>query len=100
VCDLGGASQVKLVLPPKKPPIAPPVLQPPLGVLVATASLKPDQIQDLAEQIGAIGTAAVGYDLKIEVRLQVGKEGKRPPDAVVTKINDRLKEVSKEFKLS
>jgi hypothetical protein len=74
-------------------------VEPPPGVLVASASLKPDQIQDLAEQIGAIGTAAVGYDLKIELRLQVGKEGKRSPDTGVTKSNDRLKEVSKGLKL-
>ena len=65
-------------------------------MLIATAYLKPGEIQDFADQIGDIGNAAVGYDLKIQVRVEVGGDGKRPPDDVVAKLNARLGEASEE----
>jgi hypothetical protein len=69
-------------------------------VLVASAFLKPGEVQDFADQIGGIGSAAVGYDLKIMVRIEVGADGKRPPEEVVNKINAKLGEVSKDLKLA
>ena len=69
----------------------------PPGVHVATAYLKPNQIQDLADQIGEIGTTAVGHDLKVQVRIELG--GKTPvPKDLITKINGLLHDVSRELK--
>jgi hypothetical protein len=69
-------------------------------VLVASAILKPGEVQDLADQIGEIGSAAVGYDLKIMVQIEVGAGGKQPPEDVVAKINAKLGEISKGLKLA
>ncbi len=71
----------------------------PVGALVAAAYLKTVEVQDLGEQIGDLTKAAVGYDLKIQVRVKVGGVGKRPPPDVVEKINAKLDEVSKDLKL-
>ena len=68
-------------------------------MLVASAYLKPGEIQDLADQIGEIGNAAVGYDLKVLVRIEVGSEGKRPPEDVVTKLKKLLMGISASLKL-
>jgi hypothetical protein len=97
VCDISGASQVKLKLPGKTPHPPPPPPPPPPGVHVATAYLKPNQIQDLADQIGEIGTTAVGHDLKIQVRIELGGKTAVPKD-LITKINGLLHDVSKELK--
>jgi uncharacterized protein len=100
-CDYAGAQQVKLRVPNTKPMIKPKdeVPKPPAGVLTATAYLKPGEVQDFADQIGDIGNVAVGYNLRIQVRIEVGSEGNRPPEDVVAKINEKLGEVSKEFGL-
>ena len=96
-CDISGVSQVQFVVPGKKTVITQPREQPPPGVHVATAYLKPNQIQDLADQIGEIGTTAVGHDLKVQVRIELG--GKTPvPKDLITKINGLLHDVSKELK--
>ena len=52
-----------------------------------------------AEQIGDIRKAAVGHALKVKVRIEVGGDGKRPPVDVITKLNARLGEVSKDLTL-
>ena len=80
-----------------KPPDEGP--KPPAGVLTATAYLKPNEVQELADQIGDICNAAVGYELKVQVRIEVGGDGKRPPEEAVAKINSKLGEVSKNLKL-
>ena len=67
--------------------------------MVASAYLNPGQIQDLADQIGEISKAAVGYDLKVMVRIEVGTDEKRPTDHVVSTINDRLTGISPELSL-
>jgi hypothetical protein len=68
-------------------------------VLTATAYLKSSEVQELADQIGDVSNATVGYDLRIQVRVEVGGDGKRPPEEVVAKINSKLDEVSKNLKL-
>ena len=100
-CDYAGAQQVKLRVPKTKPIIKQKdeVTNPPAGVLTATAYLKPGEVQDFADQIGDIGNVAVGYNLRIQVRIEVGSEGNRPPEDVVAKINEKLGEVLKEFGL-
>ena len=104
-CDFDGTRQVKVRVPELKPviDIAKPIDEPPkppAGVLVASAYLKPGEIQDLAEVIGDVGAAAVGYDLKILVRIEVGAVGKRPPEDIIAKIDSKLGEVSKDFKIA
>ena len=98
-CDYAGARMVKLKVPRHHTAPAADPPPPPPGVLVATAYLKPGEVQDFADQIGDIGNVAVGYDLKIQVRIEVGSEGNRPPEDVVAKINEKLGEVLKEFGL-
>jgi hypothetical protein len=102
-CDYAGAKQVKLKVrgtPTPTPPPPTPTPTPTLpGVLIATAYLKPGELQDFFDQIGDITGAAVGYDLKVQVRVEVGGDGKRPPVDIVAKINAMLGEVSKDFKL-
>ncbi len=104
-CEFDGTRQVKVRVPELKPIIdinKPKDEQPkpPAGVLVASAYLKPGEVQDLAEVIGDVGAAAVGYDLKIILRIEVGAVGKRPPDDIIAKIDSKLGEVSKDFKLT
>ena len=103
-CGFDGARQVKLRIPAAKPDRGirdpePDRPKPPPGVLVASAQLKPGEIQELADQIGAISSAAVGHDLKVAVRIEVGAEGKRPPDSLVASINNKLKEISPDLEL-
>jgi hypothetical protein len=96
-CDIGGANHAQFVLPTTKPAIVSPVKKLAPGLVVATAYLKTNEIQDLADRIGDIGTAAVGHDLKIQVRLELG--GKAPvPKTVLSTINGLLEDVSKDLK--
>ena len=100
-CEYTDAAKVVLkprtaTPPPPPPPLPPP---PPPGILVASAYLKPGEIQDLADQIGEVGNTAVGYDMKFLVRIEIGSDGKRPPESVIAKLNAKLAEVSKGLKL-
>jgi hypothetical protein len=69
----------------------------PPGVLIASAQLKTSEVQELGDQIGSIGNAAVGYDLRVTVQIEVGAGGKRPPESIVASINGKLKEISPEL---
>ena len=103
-CDYAGSPKVLVRVPASKPvgTVKPKVEtpQPPAGVLTASAYLNPGEVQDLADQIGGISGMAVGYDLKVMVRVEVGSDGKRPPEDLVAKINAKLGEVSQGLKLS
>ncbi len=93
-CDLTSAQHVVLQIPQIKDP-DPPI---PPGVLVATADLEAHGIQDLADQIPGITDAAIGEDLKFNIRVELG--GETPPDPeTVEKINRLLAEVSEDMKL-
>jgi hypothetical protein len=59
------ASEEVLLLIPYPPPHKP-------GGLVAEAELCPHQIQDLAAGIGDLVQAAVGHDLKLRIRVELG----------------------------
>jgi hypothetical protein len=98
-CDYAATRQVKLRVPESRPDGGGGIKLPLRDVLVASANLKPADVQDLAEVIGDVGAAAVGYDLKIVVRIEVGAVGKRPPEDIVAKINSKLGEVSKDFRI-
>jgi hypothetical protein len=100
-CDYAGAQAVKLQLPSEPEPghlrlPAPP--KPVPGVLEAEAELRSNQIQDLADQIADIGQAAVGYDLRFRLRIELSGSS-RPPDDVVTKINRLLQDISEDLRL-
>ena len=69
-----------------------------MGALRAEAELEANGIQDLADQIPDIAKAAVGSELKFNVRIDFGGEKSPDPEAVKT-INDLLTEVSEKFKL-
>ena len=101
-CDLAGARHVNLIVPSdekvgggrRRPDT---VTRP--GVLAAEAVLEANGIQDLADQIPEIAKAAVGSDLKFNIRVELG--GDKPPAAeAVERINELLAEVSENLRLS
>ena len=95
-CEFAGAQNVLLEIPreihhPDPPPYR-------AGVLIAAADLEPYGIQDLADQIPAITEAAVGTNLKFNIRVEFG--GETPPDPeAVDKINELLAEVDDTLRL-
>ena len=99
-CDLAGARHVVLRLPSTQPGVVePPTTPKPQGLLVAEAVLEANGIQDLADQVPDIAKAAVGNDLRFNVRVEFG--GETAPDAdAVEKINELLSEVSDKLKLA
>jgi hypothetical protein len=69
------------------------------GVRIAQGYVSQDQLQDLADIIGDVANAAVGHDLKIMVQIEVGGEGKSPPEQVVAKINGKISGILGELRL-
>jgi hypothetical protein len=102
-CDYGGAGAIKLRLPdssssPSLPTVTPNVADPAppayeSRMRVAEAVLQPNQLQDLADQIGDIAKVAVGLNPKFTIRIELG-ESVQPSDEVIDKINQLLKDVS------
>jgi hypothetical protein len=92
-----GAQNVKLRLPSTPPsgPDKPFELRP--DVLVAEAELRPNEIQDFAEQLAELRKAAGNLDLKLRLRLELDGRGKAPAQDIVAKLNDLLAKVSKVF---
>ncbi len=74
----------------------PPQLTP--GMLVAEAELRLNELQDLADSIAHIRQAAVGFDMKFRLQLELS-DASRPPDDVVAKINLLLQEISDKLRL-
>ena len=95
-CEFAGAQNVLLEIPQKiHHPDPPPYL---LGVLVAEAELEVHGVQELADQISHISTAAIGTDIKYKIRIEFG--GETPPDPeAVEKINELLAEVDDALRL-
>ncbi len=104
-CDFAGASAVRLSLPGKPPDedrtppiVVPPVIEQRPGVVVAEAALTTAQVQDLADQVGELVRAAVGHDVKLHFRIEVG--GAKPiPADVLMRLNEILKEIAKDLRL-
>ncbi len=94
-CEFAGAQHVQLEIPQE---IHEPTLPPPSGVLIAEADLEAHGIQDLADQIPDITTAAVGTGLKFNIRIEFGGET-RPDLEAVEKINELLAVVDGALKL-
>ncbi len=98
-CDYVGAEALKLQVPHEPEREYPHVLTPPQpGMLVAEAELRLNELQDLADSIANIRQAAVGFDLKFRLRLELSGLS-RPPDDVVTKINLLLQDISAQLRL-
>ena len=95
-CDLTAAQHVAIQIP--NTGVGGPPQPPPTGVLTAEATLEANGIQDLAEHIHEITLAAVGNNLRFNLRIELG--GEIPPDPdVVSGINALLSEVSKDLLL-
>ncbi len=80
------------------PPPPPPPPPPKPGVRVAEADLRPNEIQDLADVIGELTAAAVGYELKFHLRIELGSKTS-PPQTIADQINQILQQVSREMHL-
>ena len=91
-CDSSGARNVVIKVPDKGPPPTPPG-----GVITAEAVLEANGIQDLAENVHDIVLAAVGNNLKFNLRIELGGET-APSSEVVNAINALLAEVSEDLR--
>ena len=94
--DLGGASSVKLrAVRPRAPE---PRQSQPVGAKVATSELAVSEVQDLADQVDAIRSAAAGQKLIFKVSVEVG-DGTAPPESVVNAVNDILAAIKADWRL-
>ena len=100
-CDFADAKHVVLQVPPTEAGGGEGRSQAlkPQGLLIAEAVLEANGIQDLADQIPNITKAAIGNDLKFNVRVEFGGETAPPPEAV-KRINELLSEVSDDLRLN
>ena len=98
-CDYAGAGSVRLRAPSEAPPPPPPPPPPPKpGVFMAEAELTPAQMQDLAEVLPDLMTAAAGCGLKFRVRIEVG--GAKTPDGeTVERMTQTLSKIQGGLKL-
>ena len=94
-CDYVAAQNIKLRLPstPRTETGKRFELKP--DVLVAEAELRPNEIQDFAEQLPDIRKAAGTLDLKLRLRLELDGRGTSPAQDIVAKLNDLLAKISK-----
>jgi hypothetical protein len=100
-CDFAGAQHVVIQIP---GPLngdngQQPHAQKRLGTLTAEATLEAHGIQDLADQIPGITTAAIGNTVRFTVRVELSGDNPPRPE-VVDAINSLLSEVSEELRLS
>ena len=65
------------------------------GIYIAEAELESNQIQDLADIIGSLLTAAAGHDLDFILRIQADE---KTPKDIIEKLNQLLSEVESDFK--
>ena len=101
-CDLSGARYAVFQVPVSQELqefMGMPHTPKPQGLLTAEAVLEADQVQDLSEQIPEIMKAAIGNDLKFNVRVELGGETAPDPQTLET-INTLLSEVSDKLKLT
>ncbi len=101
-CDLAGAQRVILQVPAREEAREGNLYTlgtKPQGLLSAEAVLEANGIQDLADQIPGIAKAAVGNNIKFNLRIEFGGETAPDPEAV-EKINALLSEVSDELRLN
>ena len=97
-CDIGAAQHVIFQVPETGNDKRKPDEPMPHGLLIAEAVLETNGIQDLADQIPDIAKAAVGNNLKFNVRVEFGGETAPGPEAV-ERLNELLSKVSDKLKL-
>jgi len=94
-CELAGATAVKLRVPQGAPAPPPPGPEQKPGTKRAAGSLKPNELQDLADEIGEISKLCAGFGLDVHVRIEVGADGPLD-DETVDQINERLADIGGE----
>lgn len=94
-CSFPDAGNLRLRVPTAETPIA---REQKAGVKSASAELRGNELQDLAEIVGEIAKAAAGHDLKYVVRIELGGE-KPAPEHVVNEVNKTLTKASAKLKL-
>ena len=62
------------------------------------ARLEPDGIQELADRLGEIYSAAVGHHITVNVQIDLSTEN-QPEESTVEEINSLLSQVSENFML-
>jgi hypothetical protein len=95
-CEWPGAQLIKLRLPAQKPERLPEVREEDRR-FVAEAQLTTGEVQNLAEEIANIVAAAVGYDVKLRVRVEV--DNPDVPGDVVQRLNEVLAKVAAALRL-
>lgn len=97
-CEFAAAAQVRLALPSSAPPAAPTGGPASAGDFSCRSELSSHQLQDLAEEMGALKKAAAG--LELEMHLEIRIAGTKVPSAEEIKaINEVLARVNKNLKL-
>jgi hypothetical protein len=87
-CEYPGAQNVKVRIPTEPP--EPPTTPPP-GVRVAEAELETHELQDLADNMGDLGKATAGCDMKLRVCIELSGD---PSDEVVEEANEVMAKAS------
>lgn len=97
-CDYAASKSVRLRAPQEVPPPPPPPPTPKPGTYVARADLRPNQIQDLADQVSEITRLAAGMELRFILQVELTGTGAGAADAVA-KLNEALASISEDLKL-
>jgi hypothetical protein len=98
--DRSGAESVKIKLPADEPSGDGGGGDPPVGPNSSSTSgeLKADEIQNLADEVGELVSAAAGYGIRFNVDIEVGTD-ESPPDDVEARLNEILRRVSEDLQL-
>jgi hypothetical protein len=67
-------------------------------VLVAESELRPNEIQDLADQMGELVRLAIGFELKFVLRVELGGAA-RPSSELLAKTNEILRAIRSDLEL-
>jgi len=91
-CEWAGAGNVQLRVPAEAPPPPPPEKR-----TYTEAELQPSELQDFVDGMSDILKAGAGLDLRLVLRLEVGKE-KKPTADQLGKLNEAVSKVCKKLK--
>ena len=99
-CDFANAQNVIIQMPDSKKDVHVSEGNTPLqlGTVRAEATLEANGIQDLADQIPGLTLAAVGSNLKFNIRIELSGD-EAPDPATIEAINSLLSNVSEDLKL-
>lgn len=89
-CEAAAAQYARFRVPAEPQPQLGQVREAAAGSMSARTELTVAQLQDLADQIGALKKAAAGHDLRLQVELVLGGR-RRPPQEVVEEVNAILR---------